>query len=464
MKISQKSDVVINRFGIRQAISALLLVVAGCSVKPVQNFSPENQTPTNGGPILIGQTVEYSGEAALNSDAPQPFSHSSSTIYLLIVEEKSRVMIRERGKSLSCLKGSEGAGPFVTIVLAEDSQVTSDSVKSPKFAVTHADFAASLEAGTFEVFVNFYANSKSCAATFQFVFEKQDDIEIGDGGETDGNTDVGDKGPIDSGGGGTGGGITAPELPFDSELFGMWTRHTSPNNSFSLQTLEISNTGKVIERLSDDGFVSLDQDLTISMRQHTNFARFEKIVRGIRIDHTEDQGKVGDIKKCIYEIENDPKTLNVSCSAAGAPNFPVNLNDGFVFIGGGAEFTARLDNLNLSIPDNDPYGISQPLTISQDVEIKDIEISIEIFHPFRGDLRVSMLNPSGHEVLLFKQPGDFNNDIFQTFTIHSGNAHGNLREFLNSSSKGDWILKVIDTADNHVGKLNSFTIKIYYYP
>jgi subtilisin-like proprotein convertase family protein len=441
--------------------SSLLLGNVGCSVKAFKK-APEDQVALYGGVIRIGQTVEYSSEAKPNSNSPEPYTHSTSTVYKLEVEEKLDIIIREQGRSLACLNGSEGVGPFVTIVLNEDQEITSDLVRSPKFAVTNTDFTATLDKGTFDVTVNFYANGKGCAATLQFLFDKTESIP----------DEVNPKDPIPDGGNGTpigpgddngdvDGGTPFPAV--DPELFGFWKRKLTPDSSTSLQTLEISNAGKITEILSDDTFIILDQDLQIAMKELSNFTRFEMVVLGVKVNESGEQRNAGDTQKCIYEIKQEPKSLYLKCSPAGSPNYPANLYEALIFLGGGAAISSQLTDLNLPIPDNNPVGISQPILVEDDVEIKDIEVSLQVSHIFRGDVKVSLVNPEGQEVLLFKNSGDLKHDIDETFSIRTDDALRNLRMFLNGRSKGKWVLKLVDQYDNHVGKLNSFGLKIYYY-
>ena len=60
----------------------------------------------------------------------------------------------------------------------------------------------------------------------------------------------------------------------------------------------------------------------------------------------------------------------------------------------------------LSIPDGDPNGVSASITVNDSGTIKDLDVEVEILHPWIGDVRIQLEHvASGQTVTLMDQPG-----------------------------------------------------------
>jgi subtilisin-like proprotein convertase family protein/subtilisin family serine protease len=127
---------------------------------------------------------------------------------------------------------------------------------------------------------------------------------------------------------------------------------------------------------------------------------------------------------------------------------------------------------NLAIPDNNNTGVTDSLTLSGlSGQVEDVEVRIQIAHPFVGDLTVLLRSPSGAMVTLVDQRGgagaNFTDTIFddQAATAISGISAeaapftGRYRPetplaMLNGQPlNGIWQLVVLDLAREDVGTL-----------
>ena len=114
----------------------------------------------------------------------------------------------------------------------------------------------------------------------------------------------------------------------------------------------------------------------------------------------------------------------------------------------------------LAIPDNNATGISSELNVDAGGLLKDIAVSIDITHTYRGDLGVVLESPSGDKASLKSvDSADGVDDFRQTFTTADTSE---LRVFIerNHDIRGTWKLHVRDNLSADVGKLNSWSLKL----
>jgi subtilisin-like proprotein convertase family protein len=112
---------------------------------------------------------------------------------------------------------------------------------------------------------------------------------------------------------------------------------------------------------------------------------------------------------------------------------------------------------NKSIPDNNATGIKDKITCSDSFSIRDVSIRVDIVHTYIGDLRVSLVSPSGIAVILHDRAGGSANDLNREFTVLSNpGLHG----LSGQSSEGDWVLHVQDLARADRGRLTSWSLQL----
>ncbi|MDX2222905.1 MAG: S8 family serine peptidase [Rhodospirillaceae bacterium] len=121
---------------------------------------------------------------------------------------------------------------------------------------------------------------------------------------------------------------------------------------------------------------------------------------------------------------------------------------------------AATSALAVPIPDNAPAGAVSQLTLAADMRVERVEVAVDIDLVRTGDLVIVLISPSGTESTLIDRPGraayspggSFTNGL--DFTLSS--VH-----FLDEPAAGTWTLKVIDAGAGSVGRLVSWTLRVF---
>ncbi len=103
-----------------------------------------------------------------------------------------------------------------------------------------------------------------------------------------------------------------------------------------------------------------------------------------------------------------------------------------------------------AIPDNAPAGISNTIAVTDTGTITDAKLTVDITHSYRGDLKVTLTNGTD-SVVVHNATGGSADDLKQTFPVAG---------FVGKALAGGWTLKVVDTAAQDVGTLNSWSLEI----
>lgn len=111
-----------------------------------------------------------------------------------------------------------------------------------------------------------------------------------------------------------------------------------------------------------------------------------------------------------------------------------------------------------AIPDNNATGITSLLTVSGlSGSLTEVDISTTITHPYKGDLRVTLIHPDGTQVILHNQTGGSADNVTTTFDTLTAPAQP-LSAFNGKTPNGTWQLKVQDLAASDVGTLNAWSL------
>ena len=112
---------------------------------------------------------------------------------------------------------------------------------------------------------------------------------------------------------------------------------------------------------------------------------------------------------------------------------------------------------NLAIPDNNATGIADTISVTEADTIATIKIGVDIDHPYRGDLRVTLATPWGALIELHPRNDGGNADHLKvTFDETSRPALSTLH---GRSTQGAWRLNVQDLAAADVGRLNRWWVE-----
>ncbi|HEY7560220.1 MAG TPA: M36 family metallopeptidase [Candidatus Binatia bacterium] len=111
----------------------------------------------------------------------------------------------------------------------------------------------------------------------------------------------------------------------------------------------------------------------------------------------------------------------------------------------------------LSIPDNDPTGVSSNISIAQSGSAQRIKVGVDIAHTFIGDLRVELVSPSGQQALLHDRFGGGEDNLIR---IYDSLLHPALATLTHQPIEGNWELRVKDLAGRDVGKFNKWSLEL----
>ena len=112
---------------------------------------------------------------------------------------------------------------------------------------------------------------------------------------------------------------------------------------------------------------------------------------------------------------------------------------------------------NVSIPDNQSAGVTSVLAVPQSGRIARLTVSVDIQHPFIGDLKVALITPQGTTVALHNRTGAGADDIVKSYTSEGTPA---LAALAGEQIQGNWTLKVSDVAAGDAGKLRKWRLEI----
>jgi len=125
--------------------------------------------------------------------------------------------------------------------------------------------------------------------------------------------------------------------------------------------------------------------------------------------------------------------------------------------GGGAQTVHAESTPGLDIPDNRTAGITDTIVIDQDAKIASVQVTLDISHTYRGDLRVTLLAPWGASIVLHERhQGGSNDDIRRTIVESDIPALAMLHDH---STQGNWSLLIQDLARLDTGTLNSWALE-----
>jgi len=106
------------------------------------------------------------------------------------------------------------------------------------------------------------------------------------------------------------------------------------------------------------------------------------------------------------------------------------------------------------IPDNDVNGLSSQQECRYAGRVTDIQVKVDIEHPYVGDLAVSLVAPSGDTVMLHNRTGGHESHLQKTY---QGDI---LKEMIGQQAKGQWKLIAKDFAARDNGRLRHWKVDL----
>lgn len=116
--------------------------------------------------------------------------------------------------------------------------------------------------------------------------------------------------------------------------------------------------------------------------------------------------------------------------------------------------------LNQLIPDNDTkHGVSGLINISDAMTVERVDVTVNVTHPFVGDLEILLTSPSGTVSFLLWRPSQ---GSLSAFGSSQNNVHFTFDTVLDwgENSVGNWKITVFDASAGDVGTLDNWTIDL----
>jgi hypothetical protein len=103
-----------------------------------------------------------------------------------------------------------------------------------------------------------------------------------------------------------------------------------------------------------------------------------------------------------------------------------------------------------TIPDNSPTGATSTIEVPDAGTLGEVKVTTDINHSYKGDLEITLTHGTFSKVI-FKREGGATDNVKATFTV---------AELGGAALAGAWTLKVVDTAAQDVGTLNSWKLDV----
>jgi subtilisin-like proprotein convertase family protein len=144
--------------------------------------------------------------------------------------------------------------------------------------------------------------------------------------------------------------------------------------------------------------------------------------------------------------------FNAVKAAWDAVSVPAQSDEPGCSAGGCVNGTSSATGLPMAIPDNNITGITSSLAVAGTGTVASLSLSLNITHPFRGDLIVTLIAPDNTQFVVSNRAGSSAaNLVITNQAITSFNGH---------PAAGTWRLKVQDLAAQDVGTLNSWSLTV----
>ncbi|WP_303773344.1 S8 family serine peptidase [Anaerolinea thermophila] len=140
----------------------------------------------------------------------------------------------------------------------------------------------------------------------------------------------------------------------------------------------------------------------------------------------------------------------------------------------GGQMTHLMEG-SFTIPDNNPSGVEVPLEVTDEFQIFDVDVLVNIEHTYTGDLTISLIAPDTREILLANQRGAYGDNFINTIfddeariPISQGRPpftgsfqpESPLRVLDGMPAQGIWRLKVVDSSISVTGRVTRFELRL----
>lgn len=110
-----------------------------------------------------------------------------------------------------------------------------------------------------------------------------------------------------------------------------------------------------------------------------------------------------------------------------------------------------------AIPDNNATGVTSTISVPDSLTVGSISVGVNITHPYKGDLVVTLIGPDNTSAILHNRTGSSADNVITTYAVATAPAQA-LSAFSGKNTSGAWKLKVQDLGAADVGTLVSWTV------
>jgi subtilisin-like proprotein convertase family protein/subtilisin family serine protease len=113
----------------------------------------------------------------------------------------------------------------------------------------------------------------------------------------------------------------------------------------------------------------------------------------------------------------------------------------------------------VAIPDDTPAGVSDSIVVAEHISVERVDVTLEVTHPFIGDLSVALVSPAGVRSWLLLRPGE---GPYSAFGSSQDDIHFTFDTVINwgEDSAGTWTLTVADNSLFDAGMLDRWTLTL----
>ena len=111
----------------------------------------------------------------------------------------------------------------------------------------------------------------------------------------------------------------------------------------------------------------------------------------------------------------------------------------------------------LAIPDANTTGIASTVSVEADAAVAAAQVTVDIRHPFIGDLVMELVAPSGPVATLHNRTGEGRRDLRMSYDATNAPA---LAGFAGLPARGTWTLRVRDLASRDIGRLHAWSLRL----
>lgn len=215
---------------------------------------------------------------------------------------------------------------------------------------------------------------------------------------------------------------------------------------------KITGGGK-IRSLSSNGFFTANTDTYGGNSGSAVFSANTGLIEGILVRGENDFIRQGNCYVSYKCTDSSCRGEDITKISALADLIPETSSDTTGSSNNNSDLMQFTSNERIQIPDNMTVGISSEIQVDQvGQNAKDIKVSVDISHTYKGDLAVKLVVPSGQVIALHSRSGGSVDNLKKSYVISS--------KIKEKMFNGIYKLIVQDLAAQDIGSLNSWKIEI----